>query len=403
MMMSSAPSKNAQHEQQLREIFDACLAAVSGHPATAAALEHIELGDRIRLLAFGKAADSMVQGALPLIGERLQAGLLVTKHGHLTPTTRAHPLIECIESGHPVPNAASLVAGDAVCRFVRETADSDHLLVLISGGGSALVESLVDGSNLQDLQARTDALLASGAAIGEVNRERRQLSRIKGGGLLKMLGGCRVTQLLISDVPGDRLADIASGPLVAPTDSGYAASQVETQLVATNAIARSAAADKARSMGFSVTQADGSLDGDVHSVAERLVNALPRESGELVIFGGESTVVLPEQSGEGGRNQHLAALMAHRIQGQSDLAVLVCGTDGTDGPTDAAGGIVTTHTVERGGAEALARALDEANTGVWLSNAGAVVRTGPTGTNVMDVAFLVRGSPVNEAADTAGQ
>jgi len=187
---SGSVHSNTESEQHLREIFAAAIAAVGGQQATSAALERIQLGERVRLLAFGKAADAMAQGALEQLGNRLQAGLLVTKHGHLDASVQRHPLIEYHEAAHPVPDAASLKAGDAVCRFVAETPDTDHLLVLISGGGSALVESLIDGLTLTDLQARTDELLASGAAIGEINRERRRLSRIKGGRLLSMLGHC---------------------------------------------------------------------------------------------------------------------------------------------------------------------------------------------------------------------
>ncbi len=392
--MTDAAHLGLACEQQLRKIFDAAIAAVGGKQATSAALERLVLGERIRLLAFGKAADAMVQGALPHIGERMQAGLLITKHGHLEPGTRSHPLIECHEAGHPVPDAASLKAGEAVCRFVTETADSEHLLVLISGGGSALVESLVDGLDLSDLQARTDALLASGAPIGDINRERRSLSRIKGGGLLSMLGECPVTQLLISDVPGDKLADIASGPMVPDRNHGHGddqtLSRVETHLVATNTLARAAAAEHARSLGFVVRAVDGSLDGDVNEVADRLMEIRPQAAGEIVISGGEPTVVLPPNPGRGGRNQHLAALMAHHIAGDADAVALVCGTDGTDGPTDAAGGIVNGDTVVAAGAETLATALQQANAGEWLESAGALVRTGPTGTNVMDLALFAR-------------
>ena len=392
--MNGSAHSTTESEQHLREIFAAAIAAVDGQQATSVALERITLGERVRLLAFGKAADAMVQGALMQLGDRLQAGLLVTKHGHLDTAVQPHPLIEYYEAGHPVPDAASLKAGDAVCRFVAETPDSDHLLVLISGGGSALVESLIDGLTLSDLQARTDELLASGVAIGEINRERRRLSRIKGGRLLSMLGHCRVTQLLISDVPGDRLADIASGPLVAVGKEGSAADdasvRVETHLVATNALARTAASQRARALGYVVRDKDGSLDGDVNEVAARLIDAMPSAAGEVVIFGGESTVVLPPNPGQGGRNQHLAALVAKDIGGEDELLALVCGTDGTDGPTDAAGGIVNGYTAAAGGVEALEAALQAADAGTWLESAGALVRTGPTGTNVMDLALLAR-------------
>lgn len=379
-----------QRADCLRELFAAGVDAVGGREATARALQSIDVGDRVRLLAFGKAADAMVQGALPALEQRLTEGLLVTKYGHVTSASHDHPRITCLESAHPVPDLASLRAGEAVLRFVKATSEGEHLLVLISGGGSALVESLNDGIGLDDLQRRTDALLASGAAIGEINQERRKLSRIKGGGLLDAIGGGRVTQLLISDVPGDQLSDIASGPLIATEASGEL--QIETHIIASNVIARRAVAGRAESMGLCVVDSDGSLHGDVNVVADRMFDALPKHASEVVIFGGEPTVVLPASPGRGGRNQHLAALMAKRMCVREHTAVLVCGTDGSDGPTDAAGGLVDSDEMNTQSVAELDRAIRCADTGPWLERAGALIRTGPTGTNVMDLAIGLCGA-----------
>ncbi len=390
--MTRAQPTRTRTEDLLLDLFAAGVDAVAGRPATARALRSIALGDQIRILAFGKAADAMVQGALPALSGCLSAGLVVTKYGHLSETTRDHPLLDCIESAHPVPDENSLKAGDAVCRFVSETPDDAHLLVLISGGGSALVESLIDGLDLEDLRQRTGTLISSGADIGEINRQRRELSRIKGGGLLELIGPARVTQLLISDVPGDHVDDIASGPFVAGDGSSARAlaCDIDTHIIASNTVARAAVAKRAEALGLQVVSHDGSLDGDIHDAAERLMAALPDSPGQVVIFGGEPTVVLPEKPGRGGRNQQLAALMAQQLRGHHDLAVLVCGTDGTDGPTDAAGGVVDCQRVSGADAAELQDAINRADTGRWLEAHDALVRTGPTGTNVMDLAIVLR-------------
>ena len=391
-----------------RTLFDAAVDAVAGRPAVRRELERMAaepagLGDRIRLVAFGKAADAMALGALDALGDRVVGGLVVTKHDHLSDAVRAEPRLVSMEASHPVPDADSLAAGEALIEAVRAAGPEEHLLVLISGGGSALVEALVDGVDLAELRRRTDALLAGGAPIGRINRERRALSRIKGGALLGEVRAGRTTQLLISDVPGDRIEDIASGPLVAPAaDSGVA---VDTRLVATNAVAREAVVRAAAARGLVAVDAGALLDGDVGEAPARLAGALAAHPGaDVVVAGGEPTVVLPPAPGRGGRNQQLAALLARELGGAgaaaggaADKAAhalwLVCGTDGTDGPTDAAGGLVDAATAARAACLGLDldAALAGADTGPWLEAVGALVRTGPTGTNVMDLAIGVRG------------
>ena len=392
------------------ELFGAGVDAVAGEACTRRELERMAaepggLGTRVRLVAFGKAADAMARGALDALGPRLVGGLVVTKHGHLTAPVREHPLLAALESAHPVPDDGSLAAGEAVLAEVAGAGPDEHLLVAISGGGSALVEALVDGVDLAELRRRTDALLAGGAPIGRINRERRALSRIKGGALLGSVRAGRVTQLLISDVPGDRIGDVASGPLVrpddvAPADGDALAVAVDTRVVGSNAIARRAVVDAARARGLVALDAGALLDGDVRSAPDRLGAALANASdADVLVAGGEPTVVLPASPGRGGRNQQLAALLAGRLDAPGDASRgaarttwLVCGTDGTDGPTDAAGGVVDAGTRRRAAARGLDlnAALARADAGPWLEAAGALVRTGPTGTNVMDLAIAVR-------------
>ena len=359
------------------------------------------LGERVRLVASGKAADVMARGALDVLGSRLVGGLVATKYGHLTDAVRRHPRLRSMESAHPVPDDSSLAAGEAVLAEVQAAGPDEHLLVLVSGGGSALVEALVDGVGLAELRRRTDALLAGGIPIGRINRERRALSRIKGGALLDAVRAGRITQLLISDVPGDRIEDIASGPLVRPDGRVLPGDvAVDTRVVASNVIARTAVVHAARARGLVALDAGALLDGDVSDAPRRLIAALTTAAGvDVLVAGGEPIVVLPPFPGQGGRNQHLAALLARRLAGHAvetrtagDPAWLVCGTDGTDGPTDAAGGMVDggTATVAATAGLDLENALARADAGPWLDAVGALVRTGPTGTNVMDLAIAVR-------------
>lgn len=412
----------------LRALHAAGIDAVGGRQATRRALEGIDCGPRVRVAAIGKAASAMALGARETLGETLLSGLVVTKYDHLDAVLAADPRFTCLESAHPVPDAASLAAGEALIDFVSGVADDEHLLALVSGGASALVERLDDGLTLDDLRRRTDALLAGGAPIGEINRVRRALSRIKGGRLAAHLGACRVTQLLISDVPGDRPEDIGSGPLVmppsadprpdvaarpdtsrgasdaasgavteaapGPTPPDTPAMRIDTRIIASSSIAQRAVATAAVERGLTVAQPEGSLDGDVEETCERVASRLlaPDAAPGIYVWGGEPTVRLPPEPGRGGRNQHLALALATRIAGRGDLAVLVAATDGSDGPTTDAGGLVDGTTLARGEALGLdvRAALQGADAGPWLERTGALVTTGPTGTNVMDLAIAIR-------------
>ena len=376
----------------LRAMFGAGIEAVGGEAATRRACLELRFDRPVRLVAFGKAAEAMTRGALSVLGDRVRDALVISKHGHLSQDLQDDPRLSCREASHPMPGRDSLAAGEALLQRLAGIADDEHLLVLISGGGSSLVEALVDGVTLDDLRARTAELLANGAPIGEINRVRRGLSRLKGGGALQALGGSRITQLLISDVPGDAIGDIASGPFVSASGD---ADRVETRLVASNAMARRAAARAAEELGYTVLDHDGTLDGDIDAARARIEIGLPDRPGTVRIWGGEPTLSLPDAPGRGGRNQHLAASLAPALALHQTprIAVLACGTDGTDGPTDAAGGLVDPDSLAQGSAAGvdLAVRLAAADSGPWLEAAGALVRTGPTGTNVMDLAIAACG------------
>lgn len=358
------------------DIWQAGVAAVGGYAAVARALDGATPPDRI--LAVGKAAAEMARAALDRFGP--VPTLVVTKDGHAEGLPAG---TEVIEAAHPVPDARSLTAGHALREAVAGMPDGSELLLLVSGGASSLAEDLVPGQTLDDLAALNRRLLAAGLDIGAMNRERRKISRVKGGGLLQGFGGARVRVLAISDVPGDDLAVIGSGIGAAPDNPGFA---FEAQIVASNAVARAAAAEAARGMGLEVLVCEEALHDDLGALRTR-IGAMLREMGSgVIVLGGEPTVVLPDNPGRGGRNQALALALAGEIAGQDGLTVVVGGTDGSDGPTDAAGGVVDGATWGDGAEEAMARA----DSGPYLEAREALLRTGPTGTNVMDLLVALR-------------
>ncbi len=355
--------------KSLFELWSAGVTAVRGDPAVRAALPDLAATPD-RIIAVGKAACHMARPAMEAFPDR--PTLIVTKHGHGIDLPGPATLIE---SGHPIPDRASLEAGTAVAEFVADCAPGDHLLLLVSGGASALVELLPDGMTLDDWRAETERLIASGADIHAINTRRREISGVKGGKLLERFRGARVTTLAISDVEGDALNVIGSGIGAAPSSHDF---DFESRIVASNAIARSAVAEAADAP---VIRNEECLYGDVEALAPKLMTLLDAGAPGLYIFGGEPTVHLPHKPGRGGRNQALALLLAREIAGRDGIEILVAGTDGSDGPTPDAGGVVGGTTWGDGAAEALSRA----DAGSYLAARDALVTTGPTGTNVMDV------------------
>lgn len=351
------------------------VAAVDGYAATGAALEGIAPD---RILAVGKAAGAMARAALARFPG--VPALVVTKDGH---GEGLPPDVEVIEAAHPVPDARSLRGGAALREAVEAMAPGSELLLLVSGGASSLAEDLVPGKGLDDLAALNRRLLAQGLDITAMNAKRRELSRIKGGGLLSHFRGARVRVLAVSDVPGDDIAVIGSGIGAAPPAPAFA---YDARIVASNAHARLAAGDAARTQGIAVLEEGEALHDDMHALARCWGPRIRAMAPGAIILGGEPTVVLPEHPGRGGRNQALALALAREIEGTADITVVVGGTDGTDGPTEAAGGIVTGSTWGPGAEDALARA----DSGSYLAAQDALLVTGPTGTNVMDLLIALR-------------
>jgi hydroxypyruvate reductase len=361
----------------LRTLFDAGVAAVRGDAAVRQALD-TGLPAPDAIVAVGKAASSMAEPAALAYPDA--PVLIVTKYGH---ADDAPSRAEVIEAAHPVLDENSLKAGARLLEFVSTCPKGSHLLMLVSGGASALAEAPEDGLDLVGLKERAREMLGSGADIHAMNAVRKTLSRIKGGKLLSHFRGARVTTLAISDVQGDDLGVIGSGIGDALPDAEFT---FAPQIAASNAIARQAVIRAAHDLGLATETDAETLYDDIAELGPRLGAAIKAAPSGLHLWGGEPTVVLPPNPGSGGRNQALAAMIAREIAGSTGITVLVAGTDGTDGPTDAAGAIVDGSTWTDAGIDALRRA----DTGPWLDARGALLRTGPTGTNVMDLVIALK-------------
>jgi hydroxypyruvate reductase len=432
-----------------REIFDAAVRAVDPAEAIRRHLardgerlkignERVDLGGvrEIVVVGLGKAGAPMAAAVEEILGPRIARGLVVTKYGHVQPT-RA---IRIHEAGHPVPDDAGMAGARAVLDHVKGLAPEDLVLVLISGGGSALTPAPVEGIALAEKQSLTKALLACGADIREMNTLRKHISRIKGGQLARAAAPARVFALILSDIVGDPLDAIASGPTV-PDPTTYADAlgildkyrirneipasirthleagaagripetpkpddpvfgRVKSVMVASNIQALEAAKAEAQRLGFQAIILSSFIEGETREIA-RMHAALAlevRSSGHpakppvCLITGGETTVTL-RGKGKGGRNQEFALAAALDIAGLGDVVVLSAGTDGTDGPTDAAGALADGDTVSRAVGLGLKprAALDGNDAYPFFERLGDLVITGPTRTNVMDVRLVLVG------------
>ena len=395
----------------LLSCYTAALAAVDGRVVVARRLRNERFPKSVYAIAIGKAAEAMTLGARDVLGEAIVDAFIVGK-------TPSIPLPWPVRiGGHPLPNAGSLLAGRELIAFVeRIPADAD-VLVLLSGGASTLVEHLPDGITLDDLRRVNDWLLGSGLDIEAMNRLRRRLSLLKGGRLAALLAPRDVLGLAISDVPGDDIRWIGSGPLTPigpgevppaglpafinellkrtppPEQGGEFDRNIRVEIVARNDEARQAVVEWAGSQGIRALVEPTLVTGDAAAAGQRLARALlesPR--GVVQVWGGETTVRLPARPGRGGRAQHLALSAALAMQGCDGVYLLAAGTDGSDGPGEDAGALVDGETVARGelhtgrAAEFLARA----DAGSFLEASGDLIQTGPTGTNVMDLILGLR-------------
>jgi glycerate 2-kinase len=384
----------------------------------------------VRVAAVGKAAARMADAAGAVLGDLIERGLVVVPRGGGQPATAR---LECMHGSHPVPDDTSAAAADALLDLARTTPRGTLLLVLLSGGASALVAAPVAGLELRDVQLATAALLASGADIQAVNTVRRHCSRLKGGGLLRAAAGAAaVWTLALSDVIGDEPAAIGSGPTAPdPTTFGDAAAILERWVpgapgvlgavlaegvagrreetvkpgdpllrratfvvVGSNVIAVDALAAAAGRAGYRAERLAQPIAGDAARAGEALGRRLRDPSaagGRVALVGGGEPTVQVVPGGRGGRAQQLALAAAPVLAGTRCL-LLAAGTDGIDGPTDAAGAWVDGGTMAEAGRLGLdvAAALAATDAHPVLARLGALVRTGPTGTNVADVVLGLR-------------
>lgn len=373
----------------LLELFDAALRSVSGSACVANELRFLRMR-QCALFSIGKAASAMTRGALEQLQDRVASALVITKDGHVDGELRRDARVTILESAHPVPDERSLAAGAALKEALRDLPADLLPVFLISGGSSSLVESLKPGASLADLRALNERGLAAGWDIAHLNRERGTLSLLKGGGVARLLGERKAVALFISDVPGDDPRVIGSGLLGA----GAGSDRIERHVVANVDAAVGAAIAAGAARGLVLEPAPRRFDGAAAAVAAEFVEALRDTSADGLVWGGESTVQLPDRHGRGGRNTHLALAAARLLRKGESLTILAAGTDGTDGPTDDAGAIVDAGTVERAelaGCD-VERAFRQFDSGTALECSEDLVHTGPTGTNVGDLLIGLRRS-----------
>ncbi|SMH26740.1 glycerate kinase type-2 family protein [Mesorhizobium australicum] len=417
---------------QAIELFREGIAASDPGCAVASALnarrEIIAAARRVTLIAFGKAACPMARAALPFVGDKIHTVCVVTNRENLAEIDG----VQVIAGGHPLPDEGSCRGADAIESAARSTRPGDLLLVLISGGGSALVCAPAPGIALADKIALNEALIRSGADITAVNAIRQRFSRLKGGRLAQLASDAKMLSLILSDAPGDDVATIASGPTAKPLTTAADATailkrhdlfeklpptlrayldgsaarmdleaasfdHVENVVVGSNAISLQRVMRSAGSDYPVVVKADDWLSGDVSEAAEtlhRLAVSAARQDGPLAIVSGGEPTVKVCGNGKGGRNQELAlrfALLNERTSIRRPWVFLSGGTDGRDGPTDAAGGLVdagSTEWMRRLGGSPEAR-LNNNDSYHALASSGDLLITGPTGTNVADLQILL--------------
>ena len=376
-----------ERRELLIDLYRAGLARVEGRRCVQEALSRPagRPEGRVWAVAIGKAASAMALGARDVLGEGLEALLLVTRRGHVAPELRELPGVEIHEGGHPLPDERSLRAGQRLLRWLEGLPPGVTPLFLISGGASALVEVPQAGVTLEALVRVSREGLASDLDIAALNRRRAGLSQIKGGRLAVRLGGRPAQALLISDVPDDDPAVIGSG-ILAPAPGG---DRVQRQVIASLDMAIDAVVTAASARQLAAQRAARRFAGDASRLAVQFTHELALGQVQVRVWGGESTVRLPEHPGRGGRNQHLALAAARMIAGYPELMLLAAGTDGTDGATDDAGAVVDADTCGQIALLGLdpEECLRRADSGAALQAVGALLCTGPTGTNVADLAI----------------
>ena len=399
-------------------IISRAISAVLPDAAVARALEGQDFPGRVVLIAAGKAAWQMAKAAHDCLGSRIEKGIVITKYGHVK-----GPIgnLVCREAGHPVPDENGFSATRQALELVSGLSETDTVLFLLSGGGSALFEApLIPAAQLQDI---TSQLLACGAEITQINTIRKRLSGVKGGRFAQRCHPAQVFSVVLSDIIGDPLDMIASGPACPDSSTCAQALEIakkyslrlseaawdclhqETPKTLSNVTTRitgsvrelcAAAAAAAEELGYETQILTDSLTCEAKDAGVELAAVARKHDGngkKLAFIAGGETVVKLTGSGKGGRNQELALAAAEGIDGMEGVCLFSIGSDGTDGPTDAAGGYVdgTTARKLRDRGIEIAQVLRNNDAYHALRQTGGLIITGPTGTNVNDVAVLLMG------------
>jgi glycerate 2-kinase len=411
------------------------MAALAAADPTAAmeqvlrARDDLDKYERIFVVGAGKAGGTMARVAEEFLGNRITAGCVNVKDGDSAKTR----VIELRHCGHPVPDERGLQGAKRITELCREAGERDLVICLLSGGASALSPYPAPPITLGEKQETTRLLLASGANIHEINAVRKHLSAIKGGQLARIAAPAHVLSLILSDVVGDDLDVIGSGPTApdeatyesayavlekyelcerlparvrerlkngaqeTPKDSDPLFENIENIIVGSNQKSLDAAARAAKDMGYKTLILSSSIEGETKDIARMhaaiarqiRVHGQPVRPPVCVISGGETTVTMRDgEAGKGGRNQEFALAAAMEIAGLEDLLILSAGTDGSDGPTDAAGAMADGTSLRRGTLSAM-EALEDHNAYPFFAELGDLVITGSTGTNVMDLHLIL--------------
>ncbi len=429
-----------------KDIFSNALKAVDPYSAVEHHISHIlstyQNGgfNRLLIVSFGKAAFLMTKAVCDRVSHLVTGGVVITKYGH-TLEENLHPNIELYEAGHPIPDNNGLAATKKAVSLLKMADERTLVLCLISGGGSALLSAPKGAISFDDKQKVTGLLLKAGASINELNTVRKHISEIKGGRLAEYAYPAKVVSLILSDVIGDELDVIASGPttpdsttyrmaldvvekyrlteklpkavldilkdgvegMVAdtPKKGNQIFEGVENIIIGSNRKAALAAREKAKELGFDATILSTEIQGEAIDAARWLAKKaieakrlLEDKDGKKIclISGGETTVTV-KGKGKGGRNTELALVFALEVKGMSNITLLSAGTDGTDGPTDAAGAIVSGETIQKAKLFNLdpEACLVNNDSYTFFSKTGELFITGPTGTNVMDLQIILIG------------
>lgn len=376
------------------------------------ALGEIQIEGNIYLVAVGKAAWQMADAAVRYLDRPIEKGIVLTKYGHIFGEI---PGIICLEAGHPVPDENSVLGTQKILEMTGDLKETDTVLFLLSGGGSALFE--IPLISLEDLKEVTDRMLRSGMSITQMNTIRKRLSAVKGGRFAQWCAPAKVETIILSDVLADAVDMIASGPTAGDSSAGTEAMEIANQyklLISPEVIdclkaetpkdapnARnhmigsvkqlcSAAEEKAKSLGYETIFLTADLCAEASRVGQDMASLLKKHANDgkkLAFIAGGETVVHVKGKGLGGRNQELALAAAIELSGVPNVALLSVGSDGTDGPTDAAGGCVDGDTYYELNKKGISPEAFLADNDAYhaLDAVDCLIKTGPTGTNVNDL------------------